>query len=133
METVTHKTWGIGTILKREVCEAGKFIEVNEGGNYITVRFDNGKEVKFAIPKSFENGILEASGVLKDEVNNAAEELERRREEEKAKYQEFWKQFSEYKKLERIDYEEYKRLRELLFITKEIKDIKKSQKIIARL
>lgn len=49
-------------------------------------------------------------------------------EEEKAKYQEFWKQFSEYKKLERIDYEEYKRLREVLFITKEIKDIKKSQK-----
>ena len=86
METVKHKAWGIGTIIKREVCEAGKFIEVNEGGNYITVIFDNGKEVKFAIPKSFENGILEASGGLKEEVDNAAEELKRRREEEKAKY-----------------------------------------------
>ena len=49
-------------------------------------------------------------------------------EDEKKKFQEFWNQFSEYKKLERIDFEEYKRLREVLFITKEIKELKKSKK-----
>lgn len=49
-------------------------------------------------------------------------------EEEKEKYQKFWNQFLEYKKLERIDFEEYKRLREVLFITREIKEIKNTGK-----
>ena len=49
-------------------------------------------------------------------------------EDEKEKYQIFWEQFLEYKKLERIDFDEYKRLREVLFITREIKQIKKMQK-----
>lgn len=83
MQTVKHKDWGIGHIVKREICVNGVFSEVTEGGNYITARFDNGKEVRFAIPKSFEKGILEATGELKDEVENAAADKERRREEEK--------------------------------------------------
>lgn len=49
-------------------------------------------------------------------------------DEEKENYKEFWNQFMEYKKLERIDFEEYKRLREVLFITREIKDVKKLKK-----
>ena len=49
-------------------------------------------------------------------------------DDEKKKYQEFWNQFLEYKKLERIDFDEYKRLREVLFITREIKELKKSGK-----
>lgn len=49
-------------------------------------------------------------------------------DDEKEKYQEFWNQFLEYKKLERIDFDEYKRLREVLFITREIKELKKSKK-----
>lgn len=49
-------------------------------------------------------------------------------EEEKEMYQEFWNQFLEYKKLERIDFDEYKRLREVLFITREIKQVKKMPK-----
>ncbi len=49
-------------------------------------------------------------------------------DEEKEKYKEFWNQFLEYKKLENIDYDEYKRLREVLFITREIKQIKKTSK-----
>lgn len=49
-------------------------------------------------------------------------------DDEKEKYQKFWNQFLEYKKLERIDFDEYKRLREVLFITREIKEIKKLDK-----
>lgn len=86
MKMVNHNVWGIGRIIKREVCQNGKFIEVNEGGNYITVRFDDGGEKKFAIPKSFENGILEAVGDLKAEVNHAAEALRKMHDEDKAKY-----------------------------------------------
>lgn len=49
-------------------------------------------------------------------------------DDEKEQYQSFWNQFLEYKKLERIDYDEYKRLREVHFITQEIKKIKKLDK-----
>lgn len=49
-------------------------------------------------------------------------------DEEKETYKKFWNQFEMYKKLERIDFDEYKRLREVLFITKEIKEIKKQNK-----
>ncbi len=49
-------------------------------------------------------------------------------DEEKENYSKFWKEFQEYKKLERIDFDEYKRLREVLFITKEIKEVKKQNK-----
>ena len=86
METVKHKDWGVGVITKREVCVNGKFIEVDEGGCYITAKFDNGKEIRLAIPKSFENGILEPLGDLKTEVENAAAEIEGKRAEQQAKY-----------------------------------------------
>lgn len=49
-------------------------------------------------------------------------------DEEKKDYDKFWNQFLEYKKLERIDYDEYKRLREVIFINREIKAIKKQDK-----
>lgn len=49
-------------------------------------------------------------------------------DDEKENYKKFWKQFEEYKKLERIDFDEYKRLREVLFITHEIKEVKKVNK-----
>lgn len=44
---------------------------------------------------------------------------------EKQAFDEFWTKFSEYKKLSRIDLNEYKRLREILFITQEFKILKK--------
>ena len=43
---------------------------------------------------------------------------------EKQVFDEFWAKFSEYKKLARIDLTEYKRLREILFITHEFKVLK---------
>ena len=48
--------------------------------------------------------------------------------DEKKDFQELWDKFSEYKKLANIDFDEYKRLREVLFITAEIKNLKKSNK-----
>ncbi len=60
MQTVKHKTLGIGEVTNREV---------KENGTYITVRFENGKELKLSIPASFENGIITAEGSLKDEVD----------------------------------------------------------------
>jgi len=59
METVKHKLFGIGEVIKKE-------------GNYITVRFVNDNSEKhFAIPASFQLGVLEAEGSLKDDVKNA--------------------------------------------------------------
>ena len=49
-------------------------------------------------------------------------------ETQKKNFAELWKKYTEYKKLANIDYDEYKRLREVLFITQEIKDLKKSNK-----
>ena len=49
-------------------------------------------------------------------------------EEEKTCFTEIWDKFTEYKKLANIDFDEYKRLREVLFITQEIKTLKKSNK-----
>ncbi len=47
---------------------------------------------------------------------------------ERDEHQKFWKEFKEFKNLERIDYDEYKRKREILFITYELKSLKKSKK-----
>lgn len=59
METVKHKLFGIGEVIKKE-------------GNYITVRFQNdGSEKRFVIPNSFQMGILVAEGSLKKEVDDA--------------------------------------------------------------
>ncbi len=60
MNTVKHKAFGIGEVVGREV---------KENSTNITVRFDNGKEMRFSIPQSFETGILEAEGSLKDEID----------------------------------------------------------------
>lgn len=43
-------------------------------------------------------------------------------------YNKFWEKFKELKKIERIDYDEYKRKREILFITYDIKLLKRSKK-----
>ena len=86
MEYVRHGIWEMGRIIKREVCNNGVFTEVNEGGSYITVAFDNGKVTRFAIPGSFQTGVLEAVGELKQEVDIATAEHERERAEEKARY-----------------------------------------------
>ncbi|MBQ9279842.1 MAG: hypothetical protein IJ215_02175 [Clostridia bacterium] len=45
---------------------------------------------------------------------------------EKLAHKAFWDKFSEYKKLERIDFDEYKRLREVLFVTEDMKYLKKT-------
>ena len=86
MEYVRHKKWEMGRIVKREICNNGAFTEVNEGGSYITVAFDNGIVTRFAIPASFKSGILEAVGDLRAEVDHAAEELRKMQDEDKAKY-----------------------------------------------
>ena len=79
MSVVKHKDWGLGTVVKREISNNGKFTEVEYGGNYVTARFDNGKEIRFAIPASFENGMLEAIGDFVDEVADVAEQVESKR------------------------------------------------------
>lgn len=45
---------------------------------------------------------------------------------DKLRFEEFWDKFSEYKKLERVNLEEYKRLREILFVKEDIKYLKSS-------
>ena len=62
MQTVKHKVLGVGEVIGREV---------KENGTYITVRFENGKEMRVAIPDSFVVGIMEAEGTLRDEVDAA--------------------------------------------------------------
>ena len=71
MEIVCHKDWGIGIVVKRENLENGNFVEVSEGGKYLTVLFDDGAERQFSIPASFKKGILTAEGDLGIEVANA--------------------------------------------------------------
>ena len=56
MGMIIHKTFGAGEIIDRD------------DKNSITVRFGNGKELRFAIPESFEKGFITAYGDLKEEV-----------------------------------------------------------------
>lgn len=65
MNMVRHNVFGLGEVIRRE--------EVN-GFTYIWVRYENGREVKLSIPFSFENGVVEALGSLKDEVDQAITE-----------------------------------------------------------
>ena len=65
MNMVRHNVFGLGEVIRRE--------EVN-GFTYLSVRYENGKEVKLGIPFSFENGAVEALGSLKDEVDQAIAE-----------------------------------------------------------
>ena len=69
MQTVKHKMFGIGEVINREV---------KDNGMYITVKFENGKETRCAIPDSFTLGIMVAEGVLKDEVDAAIAEKKAR-------------------------------------------------------
>lgn len=69
MQTVKHSVFGVGEVIGREV---------KENGTYITVRFENGRELKCGIPSSFISGFLEAEGSLKDEVEAAIAEKEAR-------------------------------------------------------
>lgn len=63
MQTIRHKHFGQGTVIRKEL---------KENGSYIAVRFDtSGKESVFAIPESFETGLLFADGELKAEVDSA--------------------------------------------------------------
>lgn len=69
MQTVKHKMFGIGEVINREV---------KDNGMYITVKFENGKEMRCAIPDSFTLGIMVAEGALKDEVDAAIAEKKAR-------------------------------------------------------
>ena len=69
MQTVKHKMFGIGEVINKEV---------KENGMYITVRFENGKEMRCTIPDSFTLGIMVAEGSLKEEVNTAIAEKKAR-------------------------------------------------------
>ena len=69
MYMVRHNVFGLGEVIRRE--------EVN-GFTYLSVRYENGKEVKLGIPFSFDNGAVEALGSLKDEVDQAIAERKAR-------------------------------------------------------
>ena len=58
MQTVTHKIFGIGEVIAKEV---------KENDIFITVRFTSGKEMRLAV-KSFEDGFATAEGDLKKEI-----------------------------------------------------------------
>ena len=59
---IIHKKFGQGEVINKTV---------NENGTYITVRFSGGKKSLMAIPESFESGVVEALGDLKEEVDKA--------------------------------------------------------------
>lgn len=59
MEQVRHKTLGIGEVVRKEVIN---------GFTILHVRFEDGKEMPVAFPKSFETGAFEALGDLKEEL-----------------------------------------------------------------
>ena len=72
MDFVKHKLFGIGEVVSRK-------------GNCLIVKFEDNSEKKFAIPQSFQLGILTAEGDLKKEVDDAIkvkEELAQKRESE---------------------------------------------------
>lgn len=62
MQTVKHRLFGVGEVINRED---------KENGTYITVRFENGKELRCDIPNSFMNDIMVAEGSLKAEIEAA--------------------------------------------------------------
>ena len=64
MQTVTHKIFGIGEVIAKEV---------KENDIYITVRFTSGKEMRLAV-QSFEDGFATAEGDLKEEIEKVISE-----------------------------------------------------------
>ena len=69
MQTVNHKIYGVGEVINKKT---------TEGGIYITVKFESGKEARFSIPDSFTLGIMVANGDLKEEVDAAIAEKKAR-------------------------------------------------------
>ena len=69
MKTIKHKLFGEGTVIAQESKDIG---------SYITVRFESGRESRFAIPESFFTGMIVAEGTLKDEVDAAIAEKKAR-------------------------------------------------------
>ena len=65
MEMVRHNKFGVGEVIGREVIS---------GFTFLNVRFENGREMRFSIPQSFNTGALEPLGSLKDEVEQAIAE-----------------------------------------------------------
>ena len=65
MEMVRHNKFGVGEVVGREVVS---------GFTFLNVRFENGREMRFGIPQSFDTGALEPLGSLKDEVEQAIAE-----------------------------------------------------------
>lgn len=63
MKTVKHKLYGEGQVVSRN-------------GNTIVVKFANDVEKKFAIPQSFQLGIMTAEGELKNEIENIIKQKE---------------------------------------------------------
>ena len=71
MQTIVHKLFGKGIIINKEHREIG---------SNITVRFESGRESRFAVPESFATGMIIAEGTLKNEVDAAiADKNERER------------------------------------------------------
>ena len=65
MEMVRHNKFGVGEVIGREVVS---------GFTFLNVRFENGREMRFGIPQSFNTGALEPLGSLKDEVDQTIAE-----------------------------------------------------------
>ena len=65
MEMVRHNKFGVGEVIGREVVSSFTFLNV---------RFESEKEMKLGIPFSFETGMVEALGELKEEVDQAIAE-----------------------------------------------------------
>ncbi len=69
MGKIKHKVFGLGEVVGREV---------KGNSTYITVRFEDDRQIRFAIPESFISGVVEAEGSLKDEVEKAIAERKAR-------------------------------------------------------
>ena len=69
MKTIKHKLFGEGTVIAQESKDIG---------SYITVRFESGRESRFAIPESCFTGMIVAEGTLKDELDAAIAEKKAR-------------------------------------------------------
>ena len=71
MKTIKHKLFGEGTVIAQESKDIG---------SYISVRFESGRESRFAIPESFTTGMIIAEGTLKNEVDAVIAEKKAREE-----------------------------------------------------
>lgn len=66
---IRHKLYGEGQIVGRTVLE---------GRTYLTAAFPDGRQLRLAVPESFETGAVEALGPLKEEVERAVAEKKAR-------------------------------------------------------